>query len=559
MLTNLSVANKLRLGIGGLLALLLLLAAGAMLAINRMDAASRQVTTVWLPSLDVAGELNDLALTLRRRELTLGVVTEPARVAVVLESMRTLPERLNAALDRYRPLIVLPEERRIIRELEVALRAHLALNQRLMQAHAAGNIEQVRALAGEGGPGINTITSLLDELRSLNSSEARRAGAEVEAVGRFGDTLIIVLGLIALLVGIAIAVMLTRSITGRLVNLSGAMDKLAKRDYAFTLKETADKDELGAMARAVDTCRAGLQEADRLAAEQAAAAERRAARAARVDALVKEFEAEAADVLRAVSSAATELSATANGMTATAEEGSRQATTVASASQQTSGNVQTVAASTEELSSSIAEVARQVRETASITTRAAETARQTDGTVRSLADAANRIGDVVRLISDIAGQTNLLALNATIEAARAGEAGKGFAVVASEVKSLAAQTAKATEEIAAQITAMQTETQRSVEAIAAIGKTVEELNATTAQVAAASEEQAAATREIGRAVAEAAQGAEETSRSAANVKEGAERTGEAAKDLKGASSELAQQSERMRGQVDRFLADIRAA
>jgi methyl-accepting chemotaxis protein len=165
----------------------------------------------------------------------------------------------------------------------------------------------------------------------------------------------------------------------------------------------------------------------------------------------------------------------------------------------------------------------------------------------------------VRLISDIAGQTNLLALNATIEAARAGEAGKGFAVVASEVKNLATQTAKATEEIGAQIAAMQAETGRTVDAIAAIARTIEELNANTGQVAAASEEQAAATQEIGRAVAEAAQGTQEASRSAVGVKQGAERTGGAAQDLRGASTELAEQSERLRGQVDGFLAGIRAA
>ncbi|HEV7458330.1 MAG TPA: methyl-accepting chemotaxis protein [Roseococcus sp.] len=559
MLTNLSIANKLRLGIGALIFLIMALAGASTWVISQMDRETAAVAERWLPALDATSELQVSTMQLRRRELSLATSRSPEEGASIANSLTGLGQQVRAALTETRQYATTPEALRLVTEVEGLLASHFQALQVMVQAQRAGDASAINETLANTRDGMERITTTIAAMYSDAATRARTAASGASATGHQGTYVVIVLALLCLALGVGVAVVLTRSITGRLLNLSGAMDKLAKRDYAFSLKETADKDELGTMARAVDTCRAGLQEADRLAAEQAQAAERRAARAARVDALVKGFEAEAADVLRAVSSAATELSATANGMTATAEEGSRQATNVASASQQTSGNVQTVAASTEELSSSIAEVARQVRETASITTRAAETARQTDGTVRSLADAANRIGDVVRLISDIAGQTNLLALNATIEAARAGEAGKGFAVVASEVKSLAAQTAKATEEIAAQITAMQTETQRSVEAIAAIGKTVEELNATTAQVAAASEQQAAATREIGRAVAEAAQGAEDTSRSAANVKEGAERTGEAAKDLKSASSELAQQSERMRGQVDRFLADIRAA
>jgi len=179
--------------------------------------------------------------------------------------------------------------------------------------------------------------------------------------------------------------------------------------------------------------------------------------------------------------------------------------------------------------------------------------------VASLASGAQKIGDVVRLIGDIASQTNLLALNATIEAARAGEAGKGFAVVASEVKTLAAQTAKATEEIGGQIGQMQAETQAAVAAIQGIARTVQSLNGIAAQVAAAAEEQAATTQEIGRSVAEAATGTLNASRNASGLADGAERTNQAANDVRSASGVLSRQAEGLRSQVDRFLAGIRAA
>jgi methyl-accepting chemotaxis protein len=559
MLSNLSLANKLRAGVGALLLLTALLAGAAAYVIRDMDTHAERVAHSSVPSLGAVSELNETVLRIRRNELTLAAVDDQAvRRDAEARITQFLP-LLARHIDAYRRFAVRPDAQRALAEFERLLQDYLAANRLVMETYRTGDLARMRTQLAEGRGAVDRTIGAVEALWDVTVREATSTSEEAIAAGEFGNRVLIGVFLAALVVGIAIAALLARSITGRVGNLSVALGRLAQRDYGFELKEVADKDELGAMARALDTCRDGLKEADRMAAAQVEEARKQAERATRIDTLVQGFESEAQGVLRAVSSAATELSATASAMTETAEDGTRQATAVASAAEQASTNVQTVASSAEELATSIAEVARQVRETAAITNRAADAARDTDGTVRSLADAANKIGDVVRLISDIAGQTNLLALNATIEAARAGDAGKGFAVVASEVKGLASQTAKATEEIAQQISAMQTETTRTVDAIADIGRTIEELNTTTAQVAAASEQQAAATQEIGRAVAEAAHGTQEASRSAVGVKQGAERTGGAAQDLKGASGELAQQSERLRGQVDTFLASIRAA
>ncbi len=253
------------------------------------------------------------------------------------------------------------------------------------------------------------------------------------------------------------------------------------------------------------------------------------------------------------------MQATAQGMSATADQSSALVNAVASAAEQTSANVQTVSAGTEELSSSIAEIGRQVVTSAQIARKAVEEAGATDATVQGLADNASRISVVVDLIQVIASQTNLLALNATIEAARAGEAGRGFAVVASEVKSLANQTAKATEEIRAQIASMQQVTTSAVGAIRNIGQTIGEINDITTAIAAAVEEQGAATREIARNVQHAAGGTTEVSGNIVGVSTASAEAGSAAGEVLSASSALRREADVLRAEIDAFLSNIRAA
>jgi ABC-type transporter Mla subunit MlaD len=275
--------------------------------------------------------------------------------------------------------------------------------------------------------------------------------------------------------------------------------------------------------------------------------------------VVSRFEERVGAMVLTMSDASTALEAMARSLSTTAGTTNQQTATVAGAAEQASSGVQSVAAASEELASSIGEISRQVSESTKITNKAMSDAQQTDTIVRALADGAKRIGNVVGMITNIAGQTNLLALNATIEAARAGEAGKGFAVVASEVKSLANQTAKATEEIGQQVGQIQAATNQAVEAIRGITATIEQVSAICTAIAAAVEEQGTATAEIARSVAQTSRATQDVTSNIGGISHAARETGTAAADLLSAATDLSKRSGQLSQEVNHFLADVRAA
>ncbi|MGH7152542.1 MAG: methyl-accepting chemotaxis protein, partial [Acetobacteraceae bacterium] len=275
--------------------------------------------------------------------------------------------------------------------------------------------------------------------------------------------------------------------------------------------------------------------------------------------LVEKFEQTVGQIAQVVGSGAETMQATARAMTETANDAGVRSAAVAAASDQAATNVSAVAASAEELASSVSEIARQVMESARIAGQAVSEAGAADRRMTALSDAATQIGTIVKLIGDIAGRTNLLALNATIEAARAGEAGRGFAVVASEVKTLATQTARATEDISAQIAAMQSATAGAVETLRSIGATIERINEIATAIAGATEQQGAATREIARAVQQAAAGTAEVTSNIARVAQAVDGTSGQAGETLAAATEVATQSERLRLEAERFLAAVQEA
>jgi len=364
-----------------------------------------------------------------------------------------------------------------------------------------------------------------------------------------------------MLVGSALFVWLYvgRNILRRISDLQRAMQLLSAGDLDTEIARAKHNDEIGAMTDTLHVFRDSMIEARALASEQDKDRVAKAERAARMEAKIAEFESTVRSALDNLAQSANSMQSTAQSMSNTADQSNALVNAVASAAEETSVNVQTVSAGTEQLSSSIAEISRQVVTSAEIAKKAVDEAGATDTTVQSLADSASRISVVVDLIQTIASQTNLLALNATIEAARAGEAGRGFAVVASEVKSLASQTARATEEIRTQIASMQEITTSAVGAIQGIGRIIGEINDVTTTIAAAVEQQGAATREIARNIQHAAGGTSEVSSNIVGVSTASAEAGAAASEVLGASDALRREADMLRGEIDAFLNNMRAA
>jgi len=345
-------------------------------------------------------------------------------------------------------------------------------------------------------------------------------------------------------------------VTSPLLVLARAMRALAKGDRDVAVGLADRRDEIGEMAQAVEVFRANAAERERLEQESARVA---AEQEKRERALAERFEASVKGVVEVVSASSGALHSAATSMASTADETSRETRSVAVASEQAAANVEMIADAVEQLSTTGVEIGRRVADSTRIAERAVAEAERTNGTVKGLAEAAQKIGQVVEMISSIAGQTNLLALNATIEAARAGDAGKGFAVVASEVKSLAGQTAKATEEIGAQIAGIKAVTEEAAAAIGAIGGTISEISAIAAAMAAAIRQQDAARQEIASNVQHSSSGTKEVLATVAAVADAVAETGRVANGVLDYSSELSKQATILRGEVEAFLSAIRRA
>ncbi len=546
--------------------LLFAMTAMGLLAVRNMralNASTVDVTTNWLPSVRVLGDLRAGVITYRNviREHMLAETPEEKEAAEKI--LATVVDGNTKIRQTYEAMIRTPEERALYNEW-VQLWDNYHRGTQQVMALSRGDVGKIPHEAHELnsktvnkiGLDADTILKKAIDLNNAGADKASRRAAD-DYASAFA-VLAAILGA-AVIAGIGVGIYLVRDVSRGIASIVAPMQALGGGDLAAEVPHRGEKTEVGSMADALQVFKQAL--IAKKAADEAAArdAEAKIERSRRVDGITRDFESMIGKIVDTVSTASTQLEASAGTLTATAGRSRELTTVVASASEEASTNVQSVASATEQMASSVNEISRQVQELARMANEAVEQARTTTARVSELSKAATRIGDVVELINTIAGQTNLLALNATIEAARAGEAGRGFAVVASEVKALAEQTAKATGEIGQQIAGIQSATQELVGAIKEISGTIEKLSEISSTIAAAVEEQGAATQEISRNVQQAARGTVQVSSNITDVQRGASETGLASSQVLSAAQSLSGESNRLKSEVGKFLTSVRAA
>jgi methyl-accepting chemotaxis protein len=561
---NISIRSKLLTVLGLLFVLCCGLAGLGIAQTSAVNAAAAEIRDNWLPSTAAVGRL--------------GIATKEFRIAtasMVISSMVNNPERTADSARRldeasanveklrasYEPLIARGTgDERHMHDFDTGWADLKQSNQQLLQLLRGGSRGPASNLfMGANRDVFDTTIAAMDRDLTFNTGEGVRAADRGSAIYRTAAwTMLAAVGFVALVCVLACFAMIA-GVARPIGRTTEIVSRLAAGDLSIAGAETDRNDEIGTLSRALRVFRDNRTEANEQAAARASEQQANRSRTQTLEGLVKRFEDKAETLVGVFSSAASDMEIAARGMASTATRTTQQASTVASAAGEASSGVETVAVASEELAVSIREVGQQVARSASMAARAAADADRANAVVRELATGAEKIGDVIALISDIAGQTNLLALNATIEAARAGDMGKGFAVVASEVKSLAAQTGRATEDIRAQIEAVQAATGEAVAAIAGIASTIGEVAKIAASIAAAVEEQGSATSEIARNVQQAAVNTKDVTSNIGDVSEAANDTGAAASRVLGAAGGLSRQARVLADEVKEFVESVRAA
>jgi methyl-accepting chemotaxis protein len=407
--------------------------------------------------------------------------------------------------------------------------------------------------------GYAKMSDLSDQIIKSSVDKATKAASDAKTAQAAGVLTLIVFALIMAAISGAIAFVFSRLTVAGINRIAKTTQELANGNLHVDISALARGDELKSVVDSLNVFKSNAEEKERLSQMEAATAKTREERARQMSELAERFRHEAQDMLDALAAAASDLDANGRTLLTIAGENERRSQSAVASIRNSADNVQNVASATTELSASIGVIGDQAVRSVEIAAEAVSEADRTNESMAELSRAADQIGEVVDLINAIAQQTNLLALNATIESARAGEAGKGFAVVASEVKSLAQQTAKATDEIRERIKDIQAAAQNGVNAIRGIGETIKHMNEIASSIADSVHQQGDATNEIARNVNEASDGTSMASSSVAQLSASAADTEKASTEMLGAAQALSKRTEAMSENIRRFLSELSAA
>jgi methyl-accepting chemotaxis protein len=556
---NPTIRTKVKL-ILGLLLVVIIGAAG--LTYQRLTAMTENALSIkgqMLPATRTLARMADLAEFFRLLEAEAIFTVAPADMNRLQSQMTATDQEMTELIAKLEPQLP-PASRGLLATLRTAWAGFARTGPQIWQFSTDNQDVYARRTYQKDAAAL--YESVLDAMHKLNEANVgdgdRVAETSVETA-QGTETVLGVMIALTLLGGLLALLFMNRAVIDPMLATAAAIDRLANEDLSIEIAGTERRDEIGVLAQSAAVLRDHALAKRMLEREQREAHEKQAIRQKRVGDAILAFEKAFQYTLSVLTAASSQLHETAGGLSQSASQTSDRASTVAAAAEQTTSNVQSVARSIEAMATAITEIGRQVTQSSQIAGHAVEEAARTNVAIRGLSEAAQHIGAIIQLIQKISSQTNLLALNATIEAARAGSAGKGFAVVASEVKALASETARATEEIAGQVATMQAATGEAVAAIRGIDRTISQINEISSTVASAVEQQGTATHQITRNTQEAARGTRDVSDNVVVVHQAASTTGIGAAQVLSSSSELADQTTRLRRELDRFLADLRAA